>query len=102
MDILKEISLISSKNPSRVDMSRRLLKLQEELGELSQAYLSYSSENNPRGKTLDDLIEEACDVGIVAMDVAMILAGGDQKSVEAEIKVKLQKWESKLKQKKNV
>ena len=50
---------------------RRLIKLQEELGEHAEAYLNVTSAGNGKGKTWDDVREEAADILIVAVDVAL-------------------------------
>lgn len=49
--------------------ARRLLKLGEEYGEASQAYLSVSSEKNGKNKTWDDVREELVDVLVVTLDL---------------------------------
>ena len=50
---------------------RRLIKLQEELGEHAEADLNVPSAGNGKGKTWDDVREEAADILIVAVDVAL-------------------------------
>lgn len=50
---------------------RRLIKLQEELGEHAEAYLNVTSAGNGKGKSWDDVREEAADILIVAVDVAL-------------------------------
>ena len=50
---------------------RRLIKLQEELGEHAEGYLNVTSLGNGKGKSWDDVREEAADLLIVAADVAM-------------------------------
>lgn len=61
-------------NPARsqANLSRRVLKLVEELGEVSEAYLGVTSgSSNGKGKTWDDFREETADVFIVGMDIAL-------------------------------
>lgn len=50
---------------------RRLLKLYEELGELSRAYLSVTHPENPKGLNWNDVLEEATDVFIILVDCAL-------------------------------
>ena len=50
---------------------RRLIKLQEELGEHAEAYLNVTSAGNGKGKTWNDVREESADLLIVAVDVAL-------------------------------
>ena len=50
--------------------SRRLFKLGEELGEVSEAYLAITGEHNYKGLTAADLREETVDVLLIAVDLA--------------------------------
>lgn len=50
-------------------LERRMLKLNEEQGELGEAYLSVTSLQNAKNKTWDDVREEAVDVAIMALDI---------------------------------
>jgi len=86
---------------------RRLLKLGEEYGEASQAYLSISSEKNGKNKTWEDVREELTDCIIVAMDL-YCHEMPDEENVTLEDKVaqlnadidrKLKKWDKKQKAK---
>lgn len=67
------IDSVSNANLQRsVDnFDRRCEKFLEELGELAEARLGYTSKNNPKNKTLDDVKEEAVDVLIVALDISL-------------------------------
>lgn len=58
----------TGRNPA--NLNRRLHKWFEEFGELEQAYLSISS-NNHRSLSIMSVREEACDVLIVAIDIAL-------------------------------
>lgn len=64
---------IREANPTRshVCVNRRLLKIMEELGEASEAYLSRTSKSNYKHKTWDDFRVECVDILIVMLDVAM-------------------------------
>jgi NTP pyrophosphatase (non-canonical NTP hydrolase) len=94
-------------NPYRemTRLDRRILKLNEEAGELSQAYLHVSSKKNTKHKTWHDVREEAIDVAIVALDVALTRMPIDKKrsnhQIEEDVlrwfKAKLSKWEDNLK-----
>lgn len=53
------------------NFDRRCEKFLEELGELAEARLGYTSKNNPKNKTFDDVKEEVVDVLIVALDIAL-------------------------------
>lgn len=53
------------------NLGRRLIKLSEEIGEHAEAYLNVTSVGNGKGKTWDDVREEAADMLIVAVDVAL-------------------------------
>jgi len=56
----------------RVDnITRRTLKVGEENGELAEAVLSVTSASNNKGKEWIDIVEEAIDVVICALDVAL-------------------------------
>lgn len=64
---------IRAANPKRSaeTLSRRLLKILEELGETSEAFLSRTSTNNYKEKAWADYREEAVDTLIVMLDVGM-------------------------------
>lgn len=95
------LDAIWAANPDRhhKTMDRRLLKLGEELGETSEAYLNVTSAMNAKNKTWDDVREEAIDTAIVAIDIALTPLPTEDKSVD-EIKQevmrvldrKLSKW----------
>jgi NTP pyrophosphatase (non-canonical NTP hydrolase) len=67
------INLIAQANPTRctANLDRRLIKMLEELGELSEAFLSITSMDNDKNKTWADVQEEAVDVLIVGTDIAL-------------------------------
>ena len=67
------IDLIAQANPTRckTNLDRRVIKMLEELGELSEAFLSITSVGNERNKTWADVQEEAVDVLIVGTDIAL-------------------------------
>jgi NTP pyrophosphatase (non-canonical NTP hydrolase) len=53
------------------NIHRRMIKLMEELGEASEAYLNATSATNGKGKTFADVREELADCVIVAVDLAL-------------------------------
>jgi len=67
------IALVRDANPGRhhSNIFRRAVKLMEEAGEVSEAWLNVTSAANSKGKTWDDVREEIADVLIVALDVAL-------------------------------
>lgn len=99
---MKIIETIYNANPNRSvsELSRRIIKLAEEIGELSEAYLSVSSETNYKNKTWSDVREEATDAIIVALDVFLTDMPEDKnKSFEDKVHLlneiinrKVEKW----------
>lgn len=88
-------------NPTRHkdQLVRRALKVQEESGELAEAVLGVTSTHNYKRKTWADVREEAIDVAIVALDVALTRLPDDDFSdgamaaeVAKVIRTKLDKW----------
>lgn len=67
------ITMVQDTNPYRTpnNLSRRLIKVLEELGEAAEAYLGATSSHNYKDKSWDDLREEAVDSLIVLVDVAL-------------------------------
>lgn len=67
------VDAVEKANPQRTvaNINRRLIKMLEELGEVSEAYLNSTSTNNLKGKTWNDVKEEAVDTLIVAIDIAL-------------------------------
>lgn len=119
IDAIQKIEAANS-NRSESNLERRILKIGEELGELSEAYLSITSTLNDRNKTWDDVREEAIDIMIIAADVALTVLETDPgvkiehdpishllwdeettkavyQKVHSELDRKLQKWLDKQK-----
>lgn len=71
------VVMVRDVNPHRTpaNLNRRLLKVLEELGETSEAYLSVSSPHNYKNKTWEDYREESVDTLIVLIDVALTKLG---------------------------
>lgn len=81
------IALIRDANPGRSQSTygRRLIKLSEEVGEHAEAYLNVTSAGNGKGKTWDDVREEAADILIVAVDVALTGDGNIEASLNRRV-----------------
>jgi NTP pyrophosphatase (non-canonical NTP hydrolase) len=84
--------------------ARRLLKLGEEYGEASQAYLSVSSEKNGKDKSWADVREELVDVLVVTLDLLCHQFPDDHEQMNLDDKIlmihremdrKLKKWAKK-------
>ena len=100
------IEAIEQANPTRqVDnLGRRLIKIVEEVGEASEAYLNVTSAANGKNLKWADVREEFADAVIVAVDCAItptpdqVQAGMTRQQVVDEfarvIGVKLAKWRS--------
>ncbi len=73
IDMKTIIEHVFEANPDRTEanLNRRIFKLFEELGELSEAYLASTSSRSYKNKTWNDVREEAADVLIVALDIAL-------------------------------
>ena len=69
------LKTIQNLNDKKADLARRVLKLQEEAGELAEAYLNITSKNNKKNKSWEDVREEAIDCAIVAIDIAFSVNG---------------------------
>lgn len=70
-----------------------LIKLMEEVGELSQAYLSYSKANGSeyKGAALQDIHEESVDVMMVVYSF-FLKNGGTPELFQNLLKEKTEKW----------
>lgn len=67
------VNKVAAANPSRNadNLYRRLLKVIEEMGETSEAYLSVTSPANYKNKSWLDYREEAVDTLIVLIDISL-------------------------------
>lgn len=82
---------------SDVLLSNKVIKLSEESGELSQAYLKFAGCKNVSASAGDGrlgILEESCDVINVTIDIINSL-GYTSEEVKAMFDKKLSKWESK-------
>lgn len=61
--------LDSHNGADQAEMSMQMLKLAEEVGEVSQAWIGYTGQNPRKGQThtIDDVLSELADVAITAM-----------------------------------
>ena len=75
------LDLVAAANPTRSKpgLERRVTKLLEEIGEVSQAFLSVTSATNDKKKTWTDVCEEAADVLIIAVDIALTVLDDQQR-----------------------
>jgi NTP pyrophosphatase (non-canonical NTP hydrolase) len=106
LELLKQLSA----NDMHVPLYKKIIKLQEEAGEVAQEFLAYDDKKNgirtnssksAKG-TLESIIEETCDAVNVAID---ILNWAEQQKeykdnlgenfIEEMFERKLRKWESK-------
>jgi len=69
--IIESIQIIGRSNRRYDNIVRRSLKATEELGELAEAALSVTSLHNAKEKEWIDVIEEAVDVAIMGIDIAL-------------------------------
>jgi len=92
-DKLEKISALDKD----VDVRDKIMKLYEEGGELSQAVLGYigsKTTSKSAGDTKEDVLEEACDVINIAIDIINWLGVSDEEAAQMFNK-KLDKWASK-------
>ena len=76
---------------------RRILKLMEEAGEVSEAFTSSTSPANRKKKTTEDVLEEAVDCALVSLDIAWRAAYAHnpvhaKKALDMMLERKLNKW----------
>jgi NTP pyrophosphatase (non-canonical NTP hydrolase) len=79
--IASVLDLVAQANPTRSKpgLERRVTKLLEEIGEVSQAFLSVTSATNDKKKTWSHVCEEAADVLIIAVDIALTVLDDQQR-----------------------
>ena len=105
MGILTDIQKAGAAERSAGNVERRILKATEELGELAEAALSATSASNAKGKSWMDVIDEACDVAIMGIDIAMTRPPGYESMsdeawreiVKKIFALKLKKWQMQVK-----
>lgn len=110
LELLHKLSVLDKNVP----LYKKIIKLQEEVGELSQEFLAYddkqigirtNSSKSAKG-TLETVIEETCDVINVAIDILNALEMLQEYKdrlpndyIENEFHRKLLKWHSKVQNK---
>jgi NTP pyrophosphatase (non-canonical NTP hydrolase) len=89
-----------SKMDSGVPLYQKIIKLQEEAGEVAQEFLKFDGAlNASKSATGDDLLEEVIDVAIVALDIINALVGDDKDEIQKARRLseaKLNKWQLKV------
>lgn len=87
-----------------VQLYQKVIKLQEEAGELAQAFLAYDGSKNASKsgiKIIEGMIEEACDVTNVILDIINKIESEypdyAPELIREMFDKKLRKWESKIK-----
>ena len=104
MDIMKEVQQVGLSGRRHDNIVRRALKTTEEVGELAEACLSITSVCNSKDKQWLDVIEEAVDVAIMGIDIAMTRPNGWEDMTDDEwhmivrdlFLAKLDKWHGQL------
>ncbi|MFE0507775.1 MazG-like family protein [Peribacillus butanolivorans] len=93
--LLRQIKLLSEKEPKTLE--QMALKLSEEVGETSQAVLSYLKANGSEYKQLgiNDVKEECVDVILVSLALFYKVAENENELQELIIR-KMDKWQSKM------
>jgi len=98
-----KIRELSGRDGESGAIHRQIIKLQEEVGETSAAYLAYVGAGNASATSLNkddlrmELLEEVLDTMIVGADLVNALSvPGDEKEVKDLADRKLLKWSSKL------
>ncbi|KHF38556.1 MazG-like family protein [Halalkalibacter okhensis] len=92
-ELLKDIKYLSSKEKKTLE--QMVLKLTEEIGETSQAMLSYKQASGSEYKHLDiaDVKEECADVILVALSLFYKLCENEAE-LEEYLEKKVAKWKS--------
>jgi CheY-like chemotaxis protein len=83
------IERIRNANPDRqtATLKRRISKLLEEVGELSEAWLNVTSTTNGKGKAWEDVREEAADCLIVAVDIHLTGLNGTPADITHDVRL---------------
>ncbi|MFB7638301.1 MazG-like family protein [Peribacillus butanolivorans] len=95
--LLRQIKLLSEKEPKTLE--QMALKLSEEVGETSQAVLSYLKANGSEYKQLgiNDVKEECVDVILVSLALFYKVAENENENELQELIIrKMDKWQSKM------
>ena len=103
MGVLKDIQAVGADTRSPETIERRQLKATEEVGELAEAILSATSASGAKGKTWMDIVQEAVDVAIMGIDIALTKPPGSAYTddewravVKEMFATKLAKWKKQV------
>lgn len=98
MDVLKKILVLAKKEPKT--MQERTLKLAEEVGELSEAVLSFQKApgNIYKNKSVEDVLEECVDI-IICSGAVIESLGQTEQDIENMFLKKILKWQDKMQEK---
>ena len=102
----KKVLEVFDKHLSSQQKDHKLIKLQEEVGELAQAYLKYigsaNSTSNNNYKDVYDLLEEIIDVHLVITDILNTIVRENPQItpeyIRGEFMRKITKFENRMKQ----
>ena len=103
-DIMKEIYEANAGRRNVQNLHRRITKAGEEIGELGEAFLYVTSMSNTKEKTWEDVREEAVDVILMGIDLALTPLPIDKEKSSKEIQQavldmvekKLNKWKAQI------
>ena len=105
MGIVTDVQRVGADERTIDNIERRALKSMEELGEMAEAVLSATSVSGGKAKTYLDIVEEACDVVIMGLDVALTKPPIEMDDdmwraiVKKIIGLKLEKWKKQIERK---
>lgn len=96
MDRCLDIALKEHKKNNNVD--KKLIKILEEAGEFAAAYLMHigsKGTNKTKEEVKDNLLEEGCDVCLVALSIVM-RHGFTIEEIAEKLQTKMDKWEKQV------
>ena len=100
MERCLDISMKEHKKSNNVD--KKLIKLNEECGEFAAAYLMHigsKGTSKTKEEVKDNLLEEGCDVCLVALSIVM-RHGFTIEQIAEKLQLKMDKWENQVSAKK--
>ena len=96
IDRCRDIAVKEHKKNNNVD--KKLIKLQEEAGEFAAAYLMHigsKGTNKTKEEVKDNLLEEGCDVCLVALSIVM-RHGFTVEEISEKLHLKMDKWDKQV------